>query len=278
MGNYTSTENTKENIESGVDTRPIDKEAQQKIVEELEKMLTKSLNSPTSENSDEESVQDDPVQDDPAQDDSDSESESEDTELRRVVIDKAAILKALLEVEKQNADIALAEYNNELSEIREAHRADTVVLRSINIQRQNEITELKNQIIELEKSVQKWRNFYFDASFTNSDCKNCKKPTFTFGETQAVPSLRLRPRPRPRPRRSGLRVKTNFGSQENIIKPKQIFNINANGRAFDTQTQGDWSQSDWGNKNTWSWNANNFDKNENNSIDWGKFSFPKSHF
>jgi hypothetical protein len=322
MGNYASTENTNEAIESGVDTRPIDKETQKKIAEELEKILFTSLGSAVTskpkekltidqpeeeviESEDDESEdvesedfeseddesEDDESEDDESEDDESEDDESEDSQFQRVKIDQTAMLRALIEVEQHNAELDLAECRDELENTKKAHEVEVVVLKSVITQRENDITrreneinELKNKIEELEKNVQKWRNFYFEASFTNTECQKCKNSTFTLGQTRPEQTIA-----RPGLRRRRLRSKTRFGQNNNEntenLFSKQIFNINTNGRQFETQisnqnfnqntNQIDWNQNNWGNQNNWTWNTNTFG-DENNKIDWGKFTFPKN--
>ena len=163
MGNQVSTGNTNEEIESGVDTRSIcKKDAEQRVIAELERLLENTIMNNNNPKSDSEN-----------ESENDSENDSEDEELVRpkIQIDKTAMLRALLEAEKHNAELAQAEYSEETEMMKRTHQAEITVLRSVIQQREKECEDLKKKIVDLEKSADKWRNFYFDASFTNDNCK-----------------------------------------------------------------------------------------------------------
>jgi hypothetical protein len=230
MGNYASTEQTN-NVGShyGVDTRPIDKESQKKVIEHLERILGENrepTNTPHTENS--QNVDESEVQGESQDVQSEvHEVQEVQSEKPRVKVDQTDLLQALLQNEKDNAEQVLTELTKKLEETEKTYKLNASVLRTLINQRdeeisrtRSEVTRIMNDIDRLEKendnltkSVEKWRNFYLQASFTNTsaECQKCKndstKPKFSFS-----------------PPRSGFKARTKFGTQ----KTRQVYNVNGN--------------------------------------------------
>ena len=255
MGNQVSTGNTNEEIESGVDTRSIcKKDAEQRLIAELERLLENSIMNNNDLKSD---------SDNDSNDESSDESEDEELVRPKIQIDKTAMFRALLEAEKHNAELTQAEHLEETEMMKRTHQAEITVLRSVIQQREKECEDLKKKIVDLEKSADKWRNFYFDASFTNNNCKKCDGPSSDFGKLPTV-------KPRFRPHVSRRVKPTDFNNPfapkdvNSNFKPNQIFNINTNGR----KNEFDFTQGGWNDQNNWTWNRKE-NSTLNDAANWG---------
>jgi hypothetical protein len=289
MGNYASTEQTNDvGSHYGVDTRPIDKESQKKVIERLERILGENrepTNIPHTENSqnvDESQDVQSEVQEVQEVQSEVQEVQEVQSEKPRVKVDQTDLLHALLQNEKDNAEQVLTELTKKLEETEKTHKLNASVLRTLIHQRdeeisrtRSEVTRIMNDIDRLEKendnltkSVEKWRNFYLQASFTNTsaECQKCKnastKPKFNFGQP-----------------RSGFNARTKFGAQ----KARHVYNVNGSRVNYSfgddwikntnpninaqTDNKIDWS-SDW--NNDWNKNIVNTGVNFTNSRNSGK--------
>ena len=312
---------------SGVDVRPIDKDAQNKLIIELEKMLSDSLGLKRKMEAEQKKVEqkkaeqkkaeaqieaqiksqaektavietsktavietskttkvEDDFKDQKAEVIAELISKSEATipqkPIRKITIEKSSMLKALLEAEKHNADLTIADLREQIETNKSTHQAEITVLRSVLTQRENDIADLKKKLSDSEQSAHKWRNFYFEASFTNRECINCNKPIIDFSEIPR-PSIRRKPRtrvtrPRPKPF-----VGFNTINNEDNYSSNQIYNISTNGRIIDNSNI--WSNNvingAWGNKDTWGW-ENAFDTAfidlDNKTAGWETFVYPSN--
>jgi hypothetical protein len=145
MGNNTSTEQSQNaDIEaSGIDERPIDKETRQKLVTQLEDMLSNSLNS---EIESIESIE--------------SKDLTESPSKVKVSVDHTKLLQAIIRADHEKYDRQIQKLETRLSNV---HNVKITILNNVIRKQECEINNIKSINDTLINSSERWRKLYYDS-------------------------------------------------------------------------------------------------------------------
>lgn len=201
MGNYASTESV-DGLHHRVDTRPIDKEARERVIADLEEMLrakpesnhpepknagdsaeetVEEIVEETSEKNAEEAESTEVIE--PANIPTPPALPSSPVEVKRVKVDQIPLLQSLLKVERANTEIAIREHKERMEKAKKTYEASMSILKVLMDQKDQEIMLLKSEVEAQRKSSEKWRSFYYDAANereaaearANEPCEQCTK-------------------------------------------------------------------------------------------------------